>query len=129
MNIVAVQSDLQKEHHYPTNSTSIVVRLQLERSRIVFEIENECNTYGRWFKFFPVHPKQDTIPRVEKKSMKFEIAPPYFFPPIMGLIKYVSQVQPILNLEPSEEIDHCVKIKSKIHFYHFKRHLPHSRGQ
>ena len=69
------------------------------------------------------------IPRVEKKSMKFEIAPPYFFPPIMGLIKYVSQVQPILNLEPSEEIDHCVKIKSKINFYHFKRHLPHSRGQ
>ena len=61
--------------------------------------------------------------------MKFEIAPPYFFPPIMVLMKYVSQVQPILNLEPSEEIDHCVKIKSKIHFYHFKRHLPHSRGQ
>ena len=60
--------------------------------------------------------------------MKFEIAPPYFFTPIMSL-KYVSQVQPILNLEPSEEIDHCVKIKSKIHFYHFKRHLPHSRGQ
>ena len=50
--------------------------------------------------------------------MKFEIAPPYFFPPIMVLMKYVSQVQPILNLEPSEEIDHCVKIKSKIHFYH-----------
>ena len=105
------------------------MRLQLERSRIVFETENECSTSGRWFKFNPAYPKQDTILRVEKKSMKFEFAPPYFFSPIMCLIKYVSQVQPILSLEPSEAIDHCVKIKIKINFYHFKRHLPHSRGQ
>ena len=45
------------------------MKLQLERSWMVFEIENECNTYGRWFKFFPVHPKQDTISRVEKKTV------------------------------------------------------------
>ena len=62
------------------------VKLQLEGSRMVFEIENECNTYGRWFKFFPVHPKQDTIPRVENKSIKIEIAPPSFFPLTMGHI-------------------------------------------
>ena len=38
-------------------------------------------------------------------------------------------MQPIINLETSEEIDHRVKIKNKIHFYYFKCYLFHNRSQ